>query len=142
MNKILQNVLAILAGIIIGASVNMGIIVISPSIIPPPDGVDVSSMESLVANIHLFEPEQFIMPFVAHTFGTFAGAFFTAAIAKSFRMGFALIIGSLFLIGGIMNVVMLPSPLWFNVFDLVIAYMPMSYLAFRLSLLVKSGSKN
>jgi len=138
MNKILQNILAVLAGLIIGSSVNMGIIVISPSIIPPPEGVDVSSMESLIANMHLFEPKQFIMPFLAHALGTFAGAFFAAAIAKTFRLGFALIIGAFFLIGGIANIMMMPSPMWFTVLDLCVAYIPMGYLAYRLSLLVKA----
>ncbi|EMG10421.1 hypothetical protein LEP1GSC151_5427 [Leptospira interrogans serovar Grippotyphosa str. LT2186] len=38
-------------------------------------------------------------------------------------------IGFLFLIGGIANVMMLPSPLWFTVLDLVGAYLPMGYLA-------------
>ena len=54
MNPILRNVLAVIAGIAIGASVNMGIITISGSIIPPPDGADVATMEGLKATIHLF----------------------------------------------------------------------------------------
>jgi threonine/homoserine/homoserine lactone efflux protein len=47
-------------------------------------------------------------------------------------MRFALTIGIVFLIGGIMNVMMLPSPLWFTILDLVGAYLPMAYLAWKL----------
>lgn len=63
MNPILRNVLAVLAGIAVGSSFNMGIITISGSIIPPPYGADVATMEGLKATIHLFEPKNFLMPF-------------------------------------------------------------------------------
>jgi len=45
MNPILKNILAITAGILLGSAVNMGIIMISGSIIPPPNGTDVTTTE-------------------------------------------------------------------------------------------------
>ena len=51
----LKNILAVIAGIIIGGAVNMGLIMISGSLIPPPEGVNPADMESLKANIHLFD---------------------------------------------------------------------------------------
>jgi len=36
MNPIIKNILAVLAGVVLGSAVNMGIIMISGSIIPPP----------------------------------------------------------------------------------------------------------
>jgi hypothetical protein len=113
--------------------VNMGIIMISGSIIPPPNGADVTTVEGLKASIHLFEPKHFIFPFLAHALGTFVGAWLAAWIAASHKMRFAIGIGILFLIGGITNVFLLPSPLWFNVLDLVGAYIPMAYLAGKLA---------
>jgi hypothetical protein len=41
----------------------------------------------------------------------------------------ALIVGFLFLLGGIGAVRMIPAPMWYNVIDLVFAYLPMAYLA-------------
>lgn len=52
----------------------MALILISPSLIPPPSGVNVSDAESLSRSIHLFEPRHFVMPFLAHALGTLAGA--------------------------------------------------------------------
>jgi hypothetical protein len=69
-----RNVLALLAGIAIGGGVNMALIALSPSLIPPPAGVDVNSAESLSKAMHLFEPRHFIMPFLAHAVGTLPGA--------------------------------------------------------------------
>ncbi|MDI6803668.1 MAG: hypothetical protein QME58_07455 [Bacteroidota bacterium] len=132
MKKIIRNILAIVIGIILGSAVNMGIIMISGSIIPPPDGADVTTMEGLKASMHLFQPEHFILPFLAHALGTFAGAFLAAINAVNHKMKFALAIGLFFLIGGIANTFMLPSPIWFTILDLAGAYIPMGYLAGKL----------
>ena len=132
MNPILKNILAVIAGIIIGGAVNMGIIMISSYIIPPPDGADLKTMEGLKASMHLMQPKHFLMPFLAHAIGTFIGALLTTLIAVNHKLKFALGIGIWFLIGGIMNIFMLPSPTWFTIIDLVFAYIPMSYFAAKL----------
>lgn len=132
MNPILKNILAIIAGILAGSAVNMGIIMISGSIIPPPEGADVTTTEGLKASMHLFQPINFVLPFLAHAFGTFSGAFVAAIIAASHKMKFAMVIGVFFLAGGIASVFMLPSPIWFTVLDLAGAYIPMAYFAGRL----------
>ena len=106
----------------------MGIVMISGSIIPPPEGVDVTDMESLKFSMHLFEPRHFILPFLAHVLGTLVGAVLAALIAATHKMKLALLIGIFFLVGGIANVFMLPSPLWFTVVDLVGAYIPMGWI--------------
>ena len=133
MNPIIKNILAVLTGIGVGSAVNMGIITISGSVIPPPDGVDNTTMEGLKAAMHLFEPKHFLMPFLAHALGTLAGAFLAALIAANHNMKFALGIGVFFMLGGIANVLMLPSPLWFTVLDLGAAYIPMGYVAGKLA---------
>lgn len=129
MNSTVKNILAIIAGFIIGSAVNMGLVVLGPQIIPAPDGADITTAEGLKATMHLFVPKNFIFPFLAHALGTFAGAFTAAKIADSQGMKFALGIGIFFLAGGIVNVLMLPSPAWFNTIDLTLAYIPMAYLA-------------
>ncbi|MBC7913787.1 MAG: hypothetical protein H7Y07_06650 [Pyrinomonadaceae bacterium] len=129
MNPILKNILATIAGIIIGSSVNMGIIMISGSIIPPPDGADVTTTEGLKAAMHVFQPKHFIFPFLAHALGTFAGAFLAALLAANHKIKFALGIGVFFLAGGIASTIMLPSPIWYTIVDLVGAYIPMAYMA-------------
>ena len=128
MNPILRNALAVIAGFIVGSIVNMGIVMLSGAVIPPPEGADVTSMESLKATMHLFEPKHFIFPFLAHALGTLAGAYTAARLAVSHKIKLALAIGGFFLLGGITNVFMLKGPMWFNVLDLVAAYIPMGWL--------------
>jgi len=133
MNPILRNILAVVAGLVIGALINSGIIAISGSIVPLPEGVDPNDIESIKANIHRYSTMHFIMPFLAHAIGTLAGAFICAKIAASKKLILSLIIGVFFLLGGIMMVTMLPSPTWFNALDLVVAYLPMAWLGFILA---------
>ena len=132
MNPIVKNILAVIAGVLAGGFLNMGIILISGKIIPPPDGADLTTMEGLKATMHLMGPQHFIMPFLAHALGTFVGALIAGAIATKHKMRFAMGVGIWFLIGGIINICLLPSPLWFTFLDLGLAYTPMAYLAGRL----------
>ena len=133
MNSIFKNILAIIAGIFTGMIVNMGLIMISGDVIPIPEGVDNTTTEGLVAGMHLFEPKHFIMPFLAHALGTFVGAFVATKLAVSHQMKFAIGIGVFFLLGGIASVFILPSPTWFTVLDLGLAYIPMGLLAGKLA---------
>ena len=131
MNPTLRNILAVIAGVIVGSIVNMAIVMLSGSVIPPPAGADATTIEGLKASMHLFEPKHFIFPFLAHAIGTLVGAYLAALMAASSKMRFALIIGALFMIGGIINVTMLPSPVWFSVLDIAGAYIPMAYLGWK-----------
>lgn len=133
MNPILRNSLAVIAGAIIGSIVNMALVNAGPMLIQPPAGVDITTLEGLKASMHLFQPKHFLFPWLAHALGTLVGAFLAAKIAGSHQRTLALIVGVLFLIGGIMNVVMLPSPLWFTLTDLLLAYLPMAWLGSRLA---------
>ncbi|HSJ68940.1 MAG TPA: hypothetical protein VK921_14745, partial [Anditalea sp.] len=90
MKTIIRNIIAVLAGIVIGSGVNMLIVTISGSIIPPPDGADVTTREGLEAAIHLFDPQHYIMPFLAHAMGTLVGAFIAALIAVNNHFKFAM----------------------------------------------------
>lgn len=128
MPKVLRNVLAVVAGVVIGSAVNGGLIALGPSLIPPPAGVDPSTVESLGKGIHLFEPRHFVMPFLAHALGTVAGAIAAYLIAASHKATFAYVIGAVFLCGGIAACFMIPAPAWFMVLDLAAAYLPMAWL--------------
>lgn len=119
MNQIIKNILAVIAGIVIGACVNIGILMLLENLVPP-----------------IFELQNFIGPFLAHALGTFVGAFIVAAITKNLRL--SLIIGFSFLIGGAMEVASLSAPMWFNVLDLVLAYIPMAFLGFKLGSFILS----
>ncbi len=128
MNPVIRNILAVVAGVVIGSIVNMALVMVGGQLVPPPAGADVSSMENLKATMHLFEPKHFIFPFLAHALGTVVGAYVAVWISASRHMMFAIGVGLFFLMGGISNVAMLGGPLWFTLLDLILAYIPAAWL--------------
>ncbi len=128
----IRNILAVIAGIVVGSVVNMGLIGLGHAVIAPPPGTDLSTMEGIAAAMPLFGPEQFIFPFLAHALGTLVGVLVATLIAASHKLKIALGLGVLFLLGGIAAVVMLPAPLWYDVIDLLFAYIPMAWIGAKL----------
>lgn len=127
MNPIFKNILAIILGWFIGSIINMTLITVGHSIFIIP-GIDPNDMEALKKVMPTLSAKFFIFPFLAHALGTIVGAFLAGLIAASHKMKMALIIGVLFLMGGIAVNYMLTGPLWFTILDLTLAYLPMAYI--------------
>lgn len=133
MNTILRNIIAVVAGFLAGGLVNFGLISISGSVVPPPPGADLKTAEGLRAAMPLLGPQHFLMPFLAHALGTFVGSAVAASIAASRKLLCAMIIGVLTLAGGIAAAFMIPAPVWFIAVDLIAAYIPMSWLGWKIA---------
>lgn len=131
MNATLRNILAVIGGWLGGSIVNMGLIQLGHSFFPI-EGLDPKDMESLAAIMPTLEPKYFLFPFLGHALGTFAGAALAASIGINRKMILAMLVGGLFLLGGIMINYMVGGPLWFIVLDLLVAYIPMAWLAHKL----------
>ena len=133
MPAILRNILAVLAGGLVGGLVNGGLISIGPMIIPPPPGVDQSTPEGLIAGIHLLETKHFIFPYLAHALGTLVGAIVAVKIGVSHHILLALVIGLMFLTGGLMMMFAVDGPAWFEYFDVLTAYLPMAWIGAKIA---------
>jgi hypothetical protein len=132
MNATLRNILVTVSGAFTGAIVNMALVISGSGIIAPPPGVDLTTPEGLAAGMPLMQPQHFLFPFFAHAVGTLVGAWIVARFAASRHLQLAMIISALFFVGGLQMVMELPSPMWFNVTDLLLAYFPMGFLGYRL----------
>jgi len=130
----LRNFLAVIAGFILGSVVNMAIVTLSPYVFGAPEGVNTADIESIKANIDLYQTKHFIGPILAHALGTLVGAFITAKIVLSNKVIYGSIIGVVFLLGGLTMVFLLPEqPTWVKVVDLGLAYFPMAYLGSKMA---------
>ncbi len=137
----LKHILIIVGAIILGAFVNGFILRINGTIIPLPEGVDMKTPEGLQAAMKVLKPIHFLAPFLAHAIGTLIPAFIIAYFIPLRPKLMAIMTGGVFLVGGIMMVIQIPgAPMWFNILDLVLAYIPMGLLGYYLAnrLMVKS----
>lgn len=132
MNPILKNILITVGGAFVGSAINMAIVILGGTIVPPPPGVDITTSEGLAAGMVHMQPMHFLFPFLAHALGTFASAFVIGRYAASRQLQLALIVSALFFVGGLLMVMDFPSPMWFNVTDLLLAYFPMGWLGYKL----------
>ena len=129
---ILKNIGAVVAGVLLGSVVNMGIIIVGMLVIPLPEGTDMADTESMKAFMASAGPLHFLPPFLAHAAGTFVGAATAAYLATTKKMWFALGIAIWFLFGGIVAITMYGGPLWFKLLDLGAAYLPLGFLGGKL----------
>lgn len=133
MNPILKNCLAFVLGAFSAMMLNGLLVQLGGRIIPPPDGTNLSTPEGIKAAMHLLEPKHFLFPFLAHALGTLVGALVCVLMAATQKLPLALGIAALHMVGGVMMVFMVPAPLWFDVLDLGLAYLPMGWLGWRMA---------
>ena len=124
MKKILKNIGIVILGIIIGMIVNMVLIMLGGMIFVPSDNFE-------AMNAMNWDPKYFMFPFLAHSIGTFSGAFFVSKFSSSIVI--PIIVGLYFLGGGIYMATILPAPTWFILLDIILCYIPMALLAWRIS---------
>jgi len=142
MNPVLRNVLAVIAGLLIGGFVNGLTLNICMGLFPPPEGVDINNLESIKTNLHRYSATQLLVPFWAHALGTLVGAFITALIAVTKKMSLALLIGAIFLFSGIFMVYVVGGPVWFILLDLLLAYIPMAFLGGKAATAIKNKNNS
>lgn len=129
-----KSTLIFVGALLVGAVVNMLLVKLGTTIIPPPPGADVSTPEELEKSMALFQGKHFITPWLAHALGTLVGSFVVSRWSAERNMFRALLIGTIFFLGGAYMIYQIPStPLWFKFADLAGAYFPMAWLGGRLA---------
>lgn len=136
MNNTLRNVIAVIIGWLIGSIVNMSLISLGYNLFPI-EGVDTNNIEELSNAMSSLDLEYFLFPFLAHALGTLIGALIAAIVAKNNKRMMSMIVGVIFLMGGIAVSFMVDSPIWFTIIDLLLAYIPMAYFGYKLALIIK-----
>jgi hypothetical protein len=108
-----RSILAILLGAVLAGVVIFAVESAGHLVYPPPEGLDFSDREAVRVFIAEAPAGALLLVLVAWAVGTFAGAWLAAWIAKRAQVLHALIIGVLFLAGAVVNMLMIPHPLWF-----------------------------
>lgn len=129
----MKSILFSLLGVILGAMTNGLIVQLGSYFVQAPAGMDLTTEQGLAEAMPLMGVEHFVFPFLAHAIGTMVGAYFVSKMKVNRALFIAMAIGFAFLAGGVMMVVILPqTPLWFILLDLILAYLPMAYLGYKL----------
>lgn len=116
----LRTVLAVVLGLVMGGMVVFAIEVVGHLIHPPPADLDTGDREAMKRYVEQLPPAAFLFVLLAYAAGSFAGGWVAARVARRAPLVHAVIVGALLLAAGIMNVVMIPHPLWFTFASLAV----------------------
>ena len=131
---ILKRTIVIFLSVFIGAQVNGAILTLGSNLIPAPAGFDLNTIDGLKSAVPFLEAKHYLFPFLAHAIGTLISALLITRFLTSQQLVFSMMAGILFLLGGVFMVIMLPgTPIWFVLLDLIVAYVPMAYLAYKIA---------
>src|SRR5262245_7828492 len=105
-----RSILGILAGLVVGGLV-VGILEIPGYLIhPPPPGLDMSNTEALKAHMSSAPLAALLGVAIAWTMGPLVGSLLASWIAGRAFLTHALIVGAIFVLLDVMNIVSFPHP--------------------------------
>ncbi|MDP6539629.1 MAG: hypothetical protein QF903_01700 [Planctomycetota bacterium] len=109
----IRNILAVFVGLAAGMAVNMAIVMVNAyALFPMPEGTSMADTEAMKAYVATLPTAAFLVVIVAHLGQSFVGARVAARIGATRPMLLAMIIGSLTLVAGVINLIQLPGPIW------------------------------
>ena len=109
----MRNLLALIAGLIVGMAVNMGLIELNTRVLHPlPAGTNAADPEQFNAYIATLPVTGFLVVMLAHLGQAFVGGWTAARLASSRPMMLAMMIGTLSLMGGIVMMTIVNPPAW------------------------------
>ena len=126
-----RNILAAIAGIIVGMVLNMGLIQLNMQVFfPMPAGTDMNDPAQFNAFIASLPTQAFLLVLLAHLGQSFVGGWIAARLGASRPMLLAMIVGVLSLAGGIAAMFMIEGPAWMMI-ELPL-YLVVAWLAGRI----------
>ena len=130
--SMIRCIVGVISGILAGGVFNMAVIMLSWVIHRPPEGADMTDPETMKAYIDSLPPLGFLLVLVAHGGGALVGGLVAALIAGRSALLLGAIVGGFFLVGGVINLLSIPRPVWFAIVD-VMLYVPCGILGAMLA---------
>lgn len=112
MNPTVRGIVAVVVGVVTASITVFAVESISNTLYPMPSGLDPTVPEQLRAHVGSLPMLAFVIVLSAWTLGTFVGGLLAARIAGRAPLRHAAIVAGFILAATIMNLVMLPHPVW------------------------------
>jgi hypothetical protein len=126
-----RKILAVVAGVILAGIVTYAVQKIGHQVYPPPTDLDMKNMEAMKDYVAALPMGAFLFLLLSYLAGSFAGGWLAAKIARPSQIHLPLTVGGVQLFFGIINLVVIPHPLWFAIASVII-FLPAAYLGGKL----------
>lgn len=128
----LRTILAVFAGLIVAVVTMLALEYVGMSLFPPPPGTRLDNEADLAALMASAPTGKLAWVLMGWTLAAFVGGWIAARLSKQHRPAAAITVGVLIVAGVILNVSMLPHPLWMTIAGVLLP-IPAAWLASRLS---------
>lgn len=124
-----KRLLSVVAGLAVAFLLIMVMEKISSSVYPISPNVKVETLDrtdfaEIIKNMPI---GAFLFILAGYALGSFGGGLTAALIATENRVRSSLIVGAVVMLGGVMNVILIPHPMWFTICTFL-AYLPFAWL--------------
>ena len=126
-----RKILAVVAGVILAGIVTYAVQKIGQQVYPPPENLDMKNMEAMKEYVATLPMDALLFVLVSYILGSFAGGWLATKIARTSQMHLPLTVGGVQLFFGLINLVMIPHPMWFAIAS-VIVFLPAAYFGGKL----------
>lgn len=126
----LRNILGTIAGLAVAILVITLVQMVSSSMYPMPEGLEMSDQEGFAAYIKTLPTSAFLIVLLGYVLGSIAGGFVSTFVAKTKYVP-ALIVGLLLTIASILNSMSIPQPMWVSALSIIVM-IPGAYLGAKL----------
>lgn len=108
-----RNIAAGVAGVVIAFVLVWLVEMLGHAVYPPPSDLDFADVDAMQAYIATLPPGALLFVAAAWFIGTLGGTCAACAIGTAKPLRFALVVGGLMLVATIINLAMIPHPMWF-----------------------------
>jgi hypothetical protein len=113
--KIFWSAILIVSSLLLGMVTTGVVEALGHWLFPPPAGMDVTSVESIRANLDQLAPGHYVSVLAAFGLGAFAGTALASYMAPCCPRIHCAIVGGILMLLGLLNVFALPHPAWMTV---------------------------
>ncbi len=121
-----RSILAVIAGLVLGVVLIFVVESAGHFVYPLPADLDMTNPEALKNLMANAPVGALLFVILAWAVGSFGGGWLATRLAQKSHVMHALIVGGLLMAAGIMNMLMIPHPVWFWVLGLAV-YLPAAY---------------
>ena len=114
-----KNIVAGITGVVIAMAMVWVVEKVGHAVYPPPPDLNFADPDAMRAYIETVPLGALLFVAAAWFIGTLCGTCAACAIGTAKPMIFAMVVGGLMLIATIMNLVMIPHPMWFSILGVV-----------------------
>jgi hypothetical protein len=121
------SVIPVWAGVFVGGLLIEATELLGSLVYPPPPGMNPDDPAAVKAAMANLPAGALLLVLLGWIVGTFVGAWITAQKAERAPIGHGLVLGGLSLVGAVVNMLMIPHPVWFWIAGVAIL-LPAAYL--------------